>query len=288
MSNPTWGELPPPPPPSGQLPPTPPPGWAPTPPSNQTPWYRRKSGIIALSFIFPPLGLWWLWKQPVAGKALRWAVTGIAAFVWLVVVAGVAGGGSNNKSNSSASVTTPAPTATPTAASTAAPAVATAAPTHKATPVPTPAPTPAPTPVPTLAPTAVPTESQAQIVAGYESSCQSVTVTQMANDPSTYKGSSVTFPATIVDFVQDSSGNTTAMNVSDPNDATSLVLVQLSPTAEIGKMNKGDSITVWGDGSGSMTGTNSYGGTIHEATVNEVYLTDHATGYQDDSDPNPS
>jgi hypothetical protein len=115
-----------------------------------------------------------------------------------------------------------------------------------------------------------------------------VTVSQQVNSPSTYDGTSVTFQATIVNFLQDSSGDTTAMNVSDPNDVTSELYVQLSLYADVTQMNKGDTITIWGDGQGTVSGKNAFGGTITEAAVTEVYLTDTTTGYVDASDPNPS
>jgi hypothetical protein len=164
-------------------------------------------------------------------------------------------------------------------------APATAAPTAAPTAVPTAAPTAAPTAVPTAAP---PAESQAQIVADFEATAQAVAVSKLVNSPSTYNGSTVSFTATIVNFLQDSSGNTTAMNVSDPTDFSSLVYVQLSSTADVTKMNKGDTIKIWGDGSGTVSGTNAYGGSINESAVTEVYTQDITSGYLDNSDPNPS
>jgi hypothetical protein len=128
-------------------PPPPPPGWSPPPPPppDGTPWYRRKSAIVYLSFLFPPLGLWWLWKRPLAGNGLRWTVTGGAAFLWFIVIGVATTPAPNNVPRNSASAATPRPSAAPTAAPTAAPAIATLA----------------PAPVPTLAPTPVPTESPA-------------------------------------------------------------------------------------------------------------------------------
>src|SRR5437660_12766692 len=46
----------------GFVPPAaPPPPWAP--PRNTTAWHRRRGWIIALGFLFPPLGLFWLWTR---------------------------------------------------------------------------------------------------------------------------------------------------------------------------------------------------------------------------------
>ena len=97
----------------------------------------------------------------------------------------------------------------------------------------------------------------------------------------------MTFPATIDGFLQDSSGDTTAMNVSDPNDPSSTVYIQLSSYADVTKMNKNDSVTIWGDGQGSHSGKNAFGGSINVSVVSEVYLSDATTGYNDNSDPNP-
>ena len=138
----------------------------------------------------------------------------------------------------------------------------------------------------TLAPT--PTLTQAQVAAAYEASCQHVTVSQMQKQPATYKGSPLTFSAVIVNFLQDSSGNTGAMNVADPTDGSSIAYVQLSSSAQVAHMNKGDKITVWGHGGGALSGQNAYGGTINEAAVDEVYLGDATSGYQDNSNPSPS
>ena len=110
----------------------------------------------------------------------------------------------------------------------------------------------------------------------------------MANDPNKYNLSTVTFTADIVNFLQDSSGNTTAMNVSDPNDPTSVAYVQLSSTADVSQMNKGDIIVIWGDGQGSVSGKNSYGGTVNQAGLTEVYLNDQTSNYNDLSDTAPA
>lgn len=111
-------------------------------------------------------------------------------------------------------------------------------------------------------------------------------MSQLSNDPSAYMGT-VTFDATIVNFVPNASGETVAMNVVDPNDLSSLAMVVLSPTASIPHMNKGDSVIIWGTGDGYQQYTNNYGATINEATVTEVYLTDTTTGYQDNTNRNP-
>jgi ribose 5-phosphate isomerase RpiB len=114
-----------------------------------------------------------------------------------------------------------------------------------------------------------------------------VTVSQIVNDPAIYYPGAVTFTATIDDFLQNSSGETAAMNVTDPNDPTSVLYVQLSLWADVTQMNKGDTVVIWGTGEGTVSGKNGFGGSIQEAAVQENYLTDTTTGYQDDSDPSP-
>lgn len=52
-------------------------------------------------------------------------------------------------------------------------------------------------------------------------------------------------------------------------------------------MNKGDPVTVWGDGQSTVSGKNAFGATINESAVSETYLTDGTSGYVDNSDTNP-
>ncbi len=146
------------------------------------------------------------------------------------------------------------------------------------------APTPTPTPTPTLKPTPVPTQSPAQ----YKASATRVTVADIAKDPSSYKGKTVDFTATIVDFVQNSSGVTAGANVADPNDYSSFVQIIFSPGFSVKGVNKYDTVQVWGPGLGSFTGQNAYGGTIQEAGVQELYLYDSTTGYSDNSVKDPA
>jgi hypothetical protein len=129
----------------------------------------------------------------------------------------------------------------------------------------------APTPTP---PTTVSEDS-------YKSSAQQVTISQLVNNPLNYDGSAVTFTGTVVNFLQDSSGATTAMNVNDPNDITSIVYVQFSPTADPTQMNKNDSVQIWGDGIGTTQGPNAFGATVNVSSVQERYLTDTSTNYND-------
>lgn len=145
-----------------------------------------------------------------------------------------------------------------------------------------------PTTTTTLPPTTTTTLSLEQIVAQYKASAQHVTVADIAKDPNSYKGTVVTFTAKVVDFVQDSSGNTSAANISDPDDYSSMIQIAFGPLFEVEKVNKGDIVTVWGKGLGSFNGQNGFGATITEGEVGEVYLTDSTSGYVDNSDAIPN
>lgn len=149
--------------------------------------------------------------------------------------------------------------------------------------VPAPADTPAPTftEAPTVTP--VPTESPAR----YKASATSVTVADMAKNPNGYKGKTITFTAVIANFVQDSSGNTAGANVADPNDYSSFVQIEFTPSFSLSHVNKGDTVEVWGQGLGAFQGTNAYGGTVTEGAIQEVYLHDSTTGYSDTSVTDP-
>ncbi len=275
---------PPPPPPPSQPPPTaPPPRFvssppqaAPPPPTQMMPFSGQPTvqmpmtGAGQLPPGYGPLPpsppsqpppkrplyrAWWFWL--------------IVGFVVLIIIGGVVGGGKKKLAKNTLATTTT------TLATTSKSPPTTAAQTT----------TPPTTSPPTTSPPAV---SQAQIVQKYEATAQNVPVSDLAKDPSQYNGKTVTVTATIYDFLQDSSGNTTAMNVQDPNDPSSDLYVQLSNSANVTKMNKGDTIVIWGDGAGVVSATNAFGGAINEATVSEVYLSDQTTGYNDNTDPSPS
>ncbi len=143
--------------------------------------------------------------------------------------------------------------------------------------------TPEPTATSTPQPTAVPTESANE----YRNSAKNISVADVAKDPNSYKGQSVKFQAIILNFVQDSSGNTAGANVSDPSDYSSVIQIEFSPNLSVQGMNKNDTVTVWGQGAGSFSGTNAFGATIQEGGVDELYLHDSTTGYNDNSITDP-
>jgi len=206
--------------------------------------------VVFWLILFFPVGLILTWTKTAWSKQTKWIVTGA---VGVLLLFGSIGSSSNTKSS---------PTTDSSQSSNSQPTVA----------------------VPTDTP--APTEDPAVVKANYKSGATSVTVSDIAKDPNYYKNLTVRFTGTILNFVQDSSGNTSGANVSDPND--SIIQVVFSPFVEVQSMNKGDSITVWGKGLGSATGTNAFGGTIREGVVQEVYLNDTTSGYADELDHNPT
>ncbi len=133
-------------------------------------------------------------------------------------------------------------------------------------------------------PTTSPPKPHAQVVADYKASAQQVTLANLQKDPNAYKGKVITFTTTITKFLQDSSGNTGAMNVDDPNDFSS-AYVNLSSYIDLSKLNKDDTVQIWGTGLGILSGKNAFGGDVNVPGVNETYLLDATTGYSDDANP---
>ncbi|MGD0880504.1 MAG: hypothetical protein ABSB09_02900 [Acidimicrobiales bacterium] len=187
----------------------------------------------------------------------QWYAIWAAAIVIGTIIALAAGGGSKPASTASSGTTTTT-TAAPSSSTAAEPSTTTT------------------------------TLSQAQIVQQYENGATAATISQLSNDPSNYNGETVIFTGTIDKFLQDSSGNTAAMNVADPNNPLAVAYVQLSSTADVTQMNTGDTVEIWGDGQGNVSGKNAFGGTVSQCAVTETYLTDQTTGYSDSSNPSPS
>ncbi len=125
-------------------------------------------------------------------------------------------------------------------------------------------------------------------VALYKASATSVTIAEIAKNPDAYKGQDVTFTAVIDSFAQDSSGNTAAANVVDPNDGSSVIQIGFTPGFSVSHVNKGDTITVWGSGLGAFSGANANGDTVTEGAVLEVYLDDSTSGYSDTTVTDPA
>jgi hypothetical protein len=115
-----------------------------------------------------------------------------------------------------------------------------------------------------------------------KASARKVVVIQLVKDPSTYAGTVVTFTGKIMNFLQDSVGMTTAMTVSDPHRAMSAIYVELWPDIDLVPLNKGDTVIIWGQAEGSVSGTGAFGtfgATIDGPAVLDMYLSDITTGY---------
>lgn len=232
---------------------TPPPGWQ-APPSNQyygAPQYQSPPQSPKT----PP------WKRLNRVQQILVGCGGcFALFVLLGLIGAAFSGGSNlATTHRRKPVAVVKPSARPSPA--------------RQTPKPPTAPTPTPTPL-------------AVVIANYKQRCESLSVSQIANDPAVYQGSDVTFQGTIVKFVQDSSGNATGIDVSDPNNPLSIIYVELV-LADPTQLNDGDTVTVWGKDTGVISGTNAFGATVTNASVEEMYLTDSTDGYVDAQAPYP-
>ncbi len=94
------------------------------------------------------------------------------------------------------------------------------------------------------------------------------------------KGANVFFTCKISSFVKDDSGNTAGANVNG-TDTTTFAVVQVGFPAgtDIGKINAGDTLEVWGTDQGVFSGQNALGGTVQEVGVSAAYLVDVTTGY---------
>lgn len=149
--------------------------------------------------------------------------------------------------------------------------------TATAAPVTTPTATPKPKPTPKP----VPTQSPAQIEDTYKAQSTNTTVTDIDKVGNNNKGKSLHFTATIGNFVKDSNGNTAGSNVTDvSSNSSSVIQIVFAPGTDITKINQGDTVEVWGLSGGVATEQNAFGGTIQEAWIQVVYLTDQTTGYQ--------
>lgn len=181
------------------------------------------------------------------------------------------------------------PTSPATRPSTSVPATAgpvAGAPTPTTSP---PAAATTPTAAPGAEPVTAPTpQATSGVVYQYESATTPATVAQLVAAPATYAGHSVAFTGVIVAFALDDSGGADAMYVSEPGSPSTVALVQLSPYDEVTQITTGDTVTVWGDVTGQVNYANSVGQPTEVTNVNQVYLADRTTGYQDTGDPSPS
>jgi len=78
------------------------------------------------------------------------------------------------------------------------------------------------------------------------------------------------------------------MYVRESGAVAPVVLVQLSPYDEVTQITTGDSVVIWGDATGRVTYGNSVGQPTVVTNVDQVYLSDRTSGYQDTGDPAPA
>jgi hypothetical protein len=152
----------------------------------------------------------------------------------------------------------------------------------------TPSTTPSTTPAP--AATAVPGGGVAaaptpQVGSGpvfdYERATTPTTVADLAADPGSFADRNVAFTGVIKTFVVDGSGGALAMYVSEPTSPSTVVLIQLSEYDDVTRIDTGDTVVIWGGATGRVDYANTLGQPTFVTNVDEMYLTDRTSGYQD-------
>ncbi len=142
-------------------------------------------------------------------------------------------------------------------------------------------------PAPAPAPPPPAPQSSSGVVYQYESGTTPTSVAALAADPAATAGKGVAFTGVITQFAVDSTGGATAMYVSDPGAPTPVVLVQISVYDDPTQLNIGDTVVIWGDAAGDVDFENTVGEPTDVSEVEEVYLSDRTSGYQDTADPDP-
>lgn len=122
------------------------------------------------------------------------------------------------------------------------------------------------------------TKSPALTEGEFKSSTKATTIAMLDKQGKNYKGMYVNFTCTLSSFVKDSNGNTVGANVTDPN-FSSFIQIAFPTGIDLGKLNRGDTLKVWGIDAGTFSGENAFGATIQEVGVVAMYLTDQTTGY---------
>lgn len=146
-------------------------------------------------------------------------------------------------------------------------------PTSKPTAVPTPEPTKRPvSPTPTPAP--IPTDAN-----GFPMDAEAVTVAQIAKVPSAYNQQKVTFTCRVASFAKNDNGDAAAINCVDPNDVSSIIQISGS-LFDFTQINQGDTVRIYGMGTGAATGKNAFGGDVTEGLVDGLFINDITSGYK--------
>ena len=145
----------------------------------------------------------------------------------------------------------------------------------------------APVTTPTAATVPPPTTSQPRTTQpkvsdtqAYMNQTQDVSVADLANDPNGYTGEKIHVTGVVESYLYDSGGgDPIGINVSDPNDFTSVVYIDLAGFFDPSQVHKGDQIDIWGKGKGVIRGTNQYGGTISLGSMSGLYISNPSNGY---------
>lgn len=138
-------------------------------------------------------------------------------------------------------------------------------------------------PTATQAATSVPaaTATLAQSSAQYKSAAKPVSVVDIAKNPNAYLGVDITFQGKVIGLLHNATGAVAGVNLADPKDASAIIQVNFSPYVALDKVHANDTLTIWGQGTGSFISINGAGKSVAEGAANEVYLHDATTGYDD-------
>ena len=194
-----------------------------------------------------------------------------------------AAGGATSHPSASPSASTP----TTHAASSATTGPGSVSPATGTTPPTTPAPRPTGAPGAAVV-AAPPPQVGSGPVFDYERATTPTTVGDLATDPGSYADRTVAFSGVIKTFVLDSSGGALAMYVSEPTDPSTVVLIQLSEYDDVTRIDTGDTVVIWGNATGRVDYANTLGQPPEVTNVDEAYLTDSTSGYQDMGDTGTS
>lgn len=135
------------------------------------------------------------------------------------------------------------------------------------------------------APSASPTP--AETATQYKTSAKQVTVADISNNPKGYLGVNITFQGVVLGFLQNTPGQIAGVNMQDPHDPNAIIQVQFTPYVTPASIHANDTLTIWGQGTGSIVSVNGVGQSIAEGAVNELYLSDVTSGYTDDHITDP-
>lgn len=121
----------------------------------------------------------------------------------------------------------------------------------------------------------------------YKAITRGVQISDIASAPNTYLGVSVNFTGVVTGFYHDSTGEVAGIDVMDPHNASAIIQVNYTPYVTADKIKVGDSVTIWGQGTGSIFSVKGAGTTAAEGAVNEIYLHDATSGYDDNGVTDP-